>query len=207
MITQAQLVPIMPRAAHRAALFVPALNAHLPQFSIDTPRRVAAFLAQAAHESAEFERLIESLNYSSAERIREVFGTDIKTVTEARRFVRRPQELANRVYARQNGNGDVASGDGWRYRGRGIFQLTGRANYRLCGKALGLDLETSPDLLLEPENAVASACWFWGWRGLNDAADRGDLRRMTRLINGGLNGLAERNAYYQRALVALGVTK
>lgn len=177
------------------------------RFSLTTPTRQSAFLAQAAHESAGFTRLTENLNYSATGlaatwpgRFR---GADGQPNALARALNRRPEAIANVVYANRMGNGPEASGDGWRYRGRGLLQITGRAQYERCGAALGLPLVEQPDLLAQPEPAVLSAAWFWQVNGLNELADAGDFEAITRRINGGLNGLAERRALWAKFREAL----
>lgn len=177
------------------------------RFSLTTPARQSAFLAQAAHESAGFTRLTENLNYSATGlaatwpgRFR---GADGQPNALAQALHRRPEAIANLVYASRMGNGPEASGDGWRYRGRGLLQITGRAQYQRCGAALGLPLVEQPDLLAQPEPAVLSAAWFWQVNGLNELADAGDFEAITRRINGGLNGLAERRALWAKFLEAL----
>ncbi|MCO2453868.1 glycoside hydrolase family 19 protein, partial [Pseudomonas aeruginosa] len=115
------------------------------------------------------------------------------------RLARNPRAIANNAYASRNGNGDEASGDGWRYRGRGLLQITGRANYRAAGAGLGQPLEQEPELLEQPEFAALSAAWWWASHGLNDLADRGEFAAITRRINGGTNGQAERLALWERA--------
>lgn len=169
---------------------------------IDTPEERAAFVSQLAHESAEFTRLSENLNYS-AERLAQVWPSRFRDPEVARRYARNPERLANLVYANRLGNGPESSGDGWRYRGRGPIQLTGRDNYRRCGAALGVDLVADPDLLFEPPTGVRSALWFWRVRGLDRVDDDGDVLDETRLVNGGTHGLAERQTYYDAALSAL----
>lgn len=177
------------------------------RFSLTTPTRQSAFLAQAGHESAGFTRLTENLNYSATGlaatwpgRFR---GADGQPNALARALNRRPEAIANVVYANRMGNGPEASGDGWRYRGRGLLQITGRAQYERCGAALGLPLVEQPDLLAQPEPAVLSAAWFWQVNGLNELADAGDFEAITRRINGGLNGLAERRALWAKFREAL----
>lgn len=180
---------------------------YLRRFSLTTPTRQSAFFAQTAHESAGFTRLTENLNYSATGlattwpgRFR---GADGQPNALARALHRRPEAIANVVYANRMGNGPEASGDGWRYRGRGLLQITGRAQYQRCGAALGLPLVEQPDLLAQPEPAVLSAAWFWQVNGLNELADAGDFEAITRRINGGLNGLAERRALWAKFLEAL----
>lgn len=170
---------------------------------ITTPRRLAAWLAQCSHESAGFARLEESLVYTSAARIAAMWP---RLAPMAEQLVRDPQALANAAYAGRLGNGTRASGDGWRYRGRGLIQLTGRDNYRAAGRALRLGLEEQPDQVLRPDVAALTAGWFWVSRGLNGLADAGDIAGITRAINGpGMVGAAERRALYGRALQALSV--
>ncbi|WP_285961143.1 glycoside hydrolase family 19 protein [Pseudomonas tohonis] len=198
---------LITNARPEAGVFISALTPALSRFSITTPARQSTFLAQCAHESAGFSRLAENLNYSAAGlaatwpgRFR---GGDGQPNALARAYQRRPVVIANHVYANRMGNGSEESGDGWRYRGRGLLQITGRGMYQRCGEALGLPLLEQPDLLLQPEPAVLSAAWFWQSNGLNALADAGDLEGITRRINGGLNGLAERKALWLKAREAL----
>ena len=131
---------------------------------------------------------------------------DPEEIEFAKAYARNPQKLANRAYANRMGNGDEASGDGWRYRGRGLKQLTGKDNYRACGAGIGADLLGMPDLLQEAQYAVESACWFWQENNLSLLADRGAIRRISIKINGGTHGLAERMAYFNRAIGCLEAT-
>lgn len=176
------------------------LSNTLPKYHIDTKLRIAAFLSQCAHESAEFTALAEKLNYSAA-RLVEVFKRVTPTV--AQRIAGRPDAIANYVYANRNGNGPELSGDGYRYRGRGAIQLTGRSNYERTGKAIGLDLIVHPEILETLPGAVEAACAYWIENKLNIYADQGDMNTLTKKINGGLNGLEDRKRYYQRALEVL----
>lgn len=209
-----QVYPDCP--ADRAAHFVEPLRAAMDTVGITTPARVAAFLAQAGHESQQLMRLEENLVYTSAEQIVRIFRSDFDgdrnraispaELADAQRFVRNPEALANRVYANQNGNGDEASGDGWRYRGRGIFQITGRANYRICSIAICADADTllvNPEFLADPDYACMAAAWYWAEHDLNALADRGAFEEITRRINGGTHGLAERVALWHRGIEAL----
>ncbi|MBG7399707.1 glycoside hydrolase family 19 protein [Pseudomonas aeruginosa] len=203
LITEQQLLQILPNAGHRAGFFVPALNVAMERFGIIAPVRGAAFLAQVGHESGQLTRLVENLNYSAQglaatwpSRYR---GADGKPNALALNLARHPQAIANNTYASRNGNGDEASGDGWRYRGRGLLQITGRANYRTAGAGLGQPLEQEPELLEQPEFAALSAAWWWSTHGLNELADRGEFAAITCRINGGLNGQAERLALWERA--------
>lgn len=184
--------------------WIQPLHQAMAEFHIDTPLRQSAFIAQLAHESQEFHRLEEDLYYTRPERILAVWPRRFASIAEARSYTRNPEALANRVYSRRMGNGDEASGDGWRYRGRGCIQLTGRDNYRQCGTALGLDLIADPDQSLVPLVACRAAAWFWAAHGLNLDADKGWFERITRKINGGLNGMKERREYYERALTVTG---
>lgn len=176
-------------------------QANLPAYGLTTPRRMAAFVAQVGHESASLSRLVENLSYS----LRGLMATwpnRFPDERSAQPFARNPIRLANYVYANRLGNGSPESGDGWRYRGRGLIQVTGKANYEAAGEALGLPLGARPDLLESPGHAVRSAAWFWQSRHLNELADAGTLEAfegITRRINGGLNGLAERVALWHKA--------
>lgn len=194
----------MPLAAKVADSIVDALDAAMHRFEIDTPPRMAAFAAQLAHESGQLQRWTENLNYRW-ERLRQVFPKHFTSDAQAQAFDRKPERIANRVYASRMGNGPEASGDGWRYRGRGPIQLTGRDNYRACGSAIGVDLVGDPDLLATPGPGCLAAAWFWTRNGLNALADAGDFVTITRRINGGLNGLAERRAFWEQAKTVFGV--
>lgn len=185
------------------------------EFQINTPLRLAAFIAQVGHESAGFSRLSENLYYSDAERVARIFRTGFDNnkngviesaeIEFARAYTRNPEKLANRAYAGRGGNGNEASGDGWRYRGRGPIQITFHDNYQLCGKALGLDLLANPDLLLEFVHGARSAAWFWSTNGCNELADKGAFLSITRRINPPAEGQADREARYKKAKAALGV--
>lgn len=177
MITADELRAIMPHAGARADTFCEPLRQAMQEFEIDTPARMAAFLAQIAHESG-------SLRY-----VREIASGQAYDVGA----------LAVRL-----GNTPEDDDDGERYKGRGLIQITGTDNYRQCGAALQLDLLAHPELLEEPLNACRSAAWFWKSRGLNELADRGDFKLITKRINGGYNGYQDRLAYYSRAQQVLG---
>ncbi len=180
------------------------LDAAMTAFAINTPKRAAAFLAQAAHESNEFTRLQENLSYSTPERLMEVFKGRFTGLADAAQYLRQPEKLANRVYANRLGNGDTSSGDGWRFRGRGLFQLTGRANYMAAGDGLGTDYKANPDLVAEPPDAAFTAAWYWAVGNLNAMADVGQIDVITRRINGpAMLGADERRALYQRFLQVL----
>ncbi|KAF1056648.1 MAG: hypothetical protein GAK44_00159 [Pseudomonas delhiensis] len=206
-IDSERLLAVLPNARPVAGVFVPALNQALAQWRIDTPARAAAFLAQVGHESAQFTRLEENLVYS-AQRLADVWprrfrGSDGSPNEQARALAYQPEAIANRVYAGRNGNGDEVSGDGWRFRGRGLLQVTGRSNYRAVGQALQLPLLDSPQRLLDAPAACQSAAWWWQAHGLNALADAGDFEAITRTINGGLAGQDERLRLWRKAQAVL----
>lgn len=209
MLTPTKLAKAFP-SCQKPDIWAAAITAAADRFDITSNDRLASFLAQTAHESGSFNQLEENLNYSTAKRLVAVWPKRFPTEASAAPFVRNPQLLANRVYAARNGNGPEASGDGWRYRGRGLIQITGRSNYAEAGKGIGLDLVAQPELLLQPQHAAMSAAWFWASRGLNaladdrtDDSDLEDFTRITKIINGGTVGLNERFALYKQAAVAL----
>ena len=174
-ITEQQLLQILPNAGRQAGVFVPVLNAAMGKYGIVTNLRVAAFIAQVGHESGQ-------LRY-----VREIWGP---TAQQA-------------GYEGRADLGNTVNGDGSKYRGRGLIQITGRANYAACGEALGLDLISKPELLELPQHAAMSAAWFWSMKDLNTLADKGDFVKITRRINGGLNGQADRQGLYDKALKVL----
>lgn len=207
-LTIAQIVTASGAAPADAERFLPYLQGTCKAFEITTPRRLAGFLSQIGHESAGFRRLEENLDYS-ADALIQKFGRHRITVEQAMRFGRRPGQaanaegIANILYGGEWGEkhlGNVCPGDGYRFRGRGLKQLTGRDNYRRCGQALGEDFISRPERLLMPVNAALSAGWYWASRGLNDIAERGDVRKMTLLVNGGDFGLDRRAALWQAGL-------
>jgi len=204
-LNKEQLQAIMPSAKEEnIEFYITALNEKLAEFEIDTNLRVAHFIAQIAHESGSFKYRKENLNYS-AKALRSVFGKYFTSDDMADTHARKPEVIANIVYANRMGNSD--SGDGWRYRGRGLIQLTGRDNYVRCGSAIGSNIEAEPDLLAEDANAaVAAACWFWQSNKLNALADDDEIKKITRKINGGYNGLEDRTAILARAKTVLDVT-
>ena len=178
-ITEQQLLQILPNAGRQAGVFAPVLNAAMGKYGIITRLRIAAFIAQVGHESGQ-------LRY-----VRELGGDKYLSKYDT-------GPLAAKL-----GNTPDADGDGQRYRGRGLIQITGRANYSACGEALGVDLITSPELLELPQHATMSAAWFWSVRGLNTLADQGQFVKITRRINGGINGQDDRQALYEKALKVL----
>jgi putative chitinase len=195
-----------------------AIQQTCEKFQITSERRIAGFLAQTAHESAGYTALTENLNYS-ADTMAVVWpnrfaekGADGKYVKEngknkpnkfALALHRKPEMIANVVYSARMGNGPIESGDGWKYRGRGLKQLTGKDNYTRCGQGLGIDLIDAPDRLLEPLYASLSAGWFWKSNKCYEFADNGDFEGLTKRINGGLIGLADRKARFERVLASL----
>lgn len=203
MITTEQLQAIFAKTRPQADLYFDPLITAMDLFGIDNPRRIAAFLAQVGHESGGLLRVYENLNYS-AERLLAVFPKYFTAAT-APAYARKPQAIANRVYANRNGNAGEAFGDGYAFRGRGLIQITGRDNYTDCGRALGVNLTADPDLLLESRYAALSAAWFWAAHGCNELADAGMFDAITQRINGGQNGAAERRALWVTAKTVLGV--
>lgn len=208
LVSVPQVVAVAPNC--NAAVWTLALDAAAREFGIDTPERVSRWLAQVAHESAGFTRLSESLNYS-VDALLATFSRARISVDDARRLGRTPtqkanqQGIANTVYGGQWGAlnlGNRQPGDGWRYRGRGPLQNTGRANYATLGKRLGLDLVADPDLLLQPKIGARAAAAFWVDKGLNALADAGDQRAITQRVNGGQNGADDRARLYALAISA-----
>ena len=216
-IDQLMAAGIKREAAER---WLPHVQNAMARFGIETERQVAAWLAQTAHESGGYTALTENLNYSAdtmavvwPKRFAEM-GPDGKPKKDAKgksipnKFAlalhRKPELLANVVYASRMGNGPTESGEGWKYRGRGLKQLTGKDNYTRCGKALELDLVGDPDLLLQPEGAALSAAWFWVTNKCGPLADAGDFVGLTKKINGGTIGLEDRQRRYKAVLASLG---
>ncbi len=210
-----QLLAIAPVGV-RADLFIDPLNAAMARFGIAMPAARAAFIAQALHESANFARMSENLNYSPAGLMATFNNKKVTRFDQAAaaRYGRvegrdaNQQMIANIAYANRMGNGSIESGDGFRYRGRGPGQLTGADNYRACGAALGIDLQASPDLVAQPEAGCLAFAWFWSvgnptGKSLSLLADNGRFDEISRAINGGDNGLAERAALTMRALQVL----
>ncbi|MEO5927064.1 MAG: LysM peptidoglycan-binding domain-containing protein [Patescibacteria group bacterium] len=201
-ITPAQFHAIVPTLdVGRATELCEPLIATLQEFGLSTVARRAAFIAQAAHESAGFSTFIENLNYSAAS-LNRVWPSHFPLAIAAL-YNRQPERIANRAYANRIGNGNEASGDGWRYRGHGVFQLTGKANYAACSAALGLDLVSHPELLEQTTNAFRSAGWFWNSKALSPLADMGNFNEITRRINGGYNGIEDRVRYWNTAKIVL----
>lgn len=180
----------------------------LPKWKITTPNRVAAFMAQTCHESTNYKTLEENLNYGW-EGLRKIFKRYFPTDALAKQYERKPEEIANRVYDdanRVNKMGNTAPGDGWKYRGRGIIQLTGKNNYLAFAADMGMTVEQVIDYVQTKKGAVESAAWFWSKRNINTAADSGDIDKVSTLVNGGNIGLTERREYYKKSLAILGAS-
>lgn len=192
----------MPKAGRP---WLEAMVTELPKAGIDTPREVASFVAQIAHESNELTHLEENLNYS-AERLMAVWPKRFPSYAIAQKYEHMPEKLANYVYASRMGNGDPDSGDGWAHRGVGPLQITGKHNQTACAEALGIPIERFHGELLLPFNGIRSACWFWKTHNLDALDNDNDVRAETRRINGGENGLAHRQAYFDKCLKLLGGT-
>ena len=175
----------------------------LPKYDINTPARVAGFVAQCGHESNNFTVLTENLNYS-AKALDSIFGKYFKRAgRDAEAYHRQPEKIANVIYAGRIDNNDSDSGDGWCFRGGGILQLTGRSNYTAFGKSVGKTPEQATEYVRTKEGALASACWFWQTNNINKYCDSGDIVGMTRRINGGTIGLEDRKAHYEHAIEVL----
>ncbi len=187
----------------QAKVFAPLLAAAANRFDILTVQQQAGFIAQAMHESRGFVCLEENLYYSTPERVRAIFSTRVGSLSDAAKLIKNPQGLANTVYANRNGNRDTASGDGWRYRGRGLFQLTFADNYRAAGDALSKAYLSQPDLVSQAEGAALSAGWFWSAMGCNAFMSGGEFDATTKRINPAMAGAAERRAIYATCQEAL----
>jgi len=197
-----QMIPGNPYLSH----WHEALCQILPEYDINTPQRVAAFIAQCAHESGGFKALKENLNYKAVT-LRKNFPKYFPDDATANHYASLPNKqeaIANKVYANRMGNGDEASGDGFRYCGRGLIQLTGKDNYSWFAASLEIPVEEASEYLQTFEGAVQSACWFWESNNLNQWADKGDILTLTKRINGGTIGLEDRIKHYNHALHVLG---
>ena len=206
MISELQLKQIAPKCKDTKELVV-ALNTLLPKYSITTPSRISHFLAQYACETQGFTKFIENTNYTSPERLLAIFPKHFKSKAQAVCYAGKPQEIANRVYANRYGNGDEQSGDGFRYRGRGLCHLTFKSNYYQFSLETNIDCLRHPELLEELHYAVMVGCWYWNKRKLNDDADKNTEQAfldITKAINGGTNGLADRKAYLTACKKVLG---
>jgi putative chitinase len=201
-ITSAIIKKMFPKYKHPDDL-AEALTEQFEKYEINTVNRAAGFLAQCGHESAGFTILQENLNYS-AEGLNKIFKKYFPTLTEATPYARNPQKIANKVYGGRMGNGPESSGDGYKFRGRGAIQLTGRDNYTKFAKSVGLTLDEAVADLETLDGAIESACWFWKTNGLNAICDKDDIVLMTKRINGGTIGLDDRKKHYAEAKHLLG---
>ena len=179
------------------------LDQLLDDYEINTPLRVAHFVAQCAHESGNFVFIKENLNYKAAS-LQKIFGKYFPTAELAAQYANKPERIANRIYANRMGNGPEASGDGYRYCGRGLIQLTGKDNYTFFAGSLNIPVEEASDYLATFEGAAQSACWFWEQNNLNRFADANDVKGLTKAINGGYIGLEDRISHTEHALHVLG---
>jgi putative chitinase len=205
-LTLQQLKQLLPKNPHVEHWFN-ALSKLFPEYGIDTAERIAAFIAQCSHESGGFTTLKENLNYRP-ETLRKIFPKYFPSDELARAYCSMPNKqaaIANRVYANRMGNGDEQSGDGYKYCGRGLIQLTGKDNYTWFAESLEITPEEASEFLATFEGAAQSACWFWESNNLNQWADKGDIVTLTKRINGGTIGLEDRIKHYEHALHVLGV--
>jgi putative chitinase len=208
LITEAQLSVMIP-TNKEIGEWCAALNEMLPKYGITTDKRIAGFISQCAHESMDFRVLQENLNYKEATLLKvfpRYFGPGKENAAE---YAGKPEKIANYVYmdkhrSKQGALGNVKDGDGWLFSGKGLKQVTGRANTTAFGKTIGMTAEEAAAYLLTKKGALESALWFWGSRNLNEVADTGDQVRLTKIINGGDIGLADRQARYAKAMAALG---
>ncbi len=199
--TQAQLAQIIPGNAY-ASTWHDTLAMILPDYDINTIPRVAAFLAQTAHESNNYIALKENLNYRAESLVR-VWPRSFPNLTVANQYAHNQAAIANRTYSNRMGNGSEESGDGFRYSGRGLIQLTGKNNYQAFADSIDSPIEDMPEYLATFEGAVQSACWYWSSNGLNTFADNGDILGLTKRINGGVIGLIDRTNRYKQAIEIL----
>lgn len=205
-LTKEQLNELIPKNPY-LNYWHDALSKLLPDYGIDTPRRIAAFVAQCSHESGNFRTIKENLNYRW-QTLRKLFPKYFPTDELAQRYAsmsNKQEAIANRIYANRMGNGPEESGDGFRYRGRGLIQLTGKENYSWFAASLEIPVEEAAEYLETFEGAAQSACWFWETNNLNRWADTGDMLTLTKRINGGTIGLDDRIKHYKHALHVLGV--
>ena len=200
-LTQEQLQQIIPKNQY-VSYWYTALQQLLPQYEINTPDRIAAFLAQCAHESGGFVFIKENLNYRW-QSLRKVFPKYFPTDALAQQYEKQPQKIANRVYANRMGNGPEESGDGYKFCGRGLIQVTGRDNYSWFAASLQISPEEASEYMETFEGAAQSACWFWESNNLNQWADKQDILTLTKRINGGTIGLEDRKKHYEHCLHVL----
>jgi putative chitinase len=203
-LIDAALLKVVAPSTHTAVLaeWVDPIKKACTKFEIDTVREVACFLAQSAHESGGYTHLEESLNYR-APRLMQVWPKRFPSLAIANQYAGNAQKLANKVYGGRMGNGDEGTGDGFRFRGRGLFQLTGRDNYTRFGKSIGMSAEQAADYINSKEGAAMSAAWFFDDRGLDRLAATPGVEDETRAINGGIIGLPERKAHFDAIVTEL----
>ena len=201
-LTKQQLKQLLPKNPY-IDQWHNALSQLLPDYEINTPQRIAAFMAQCAHESGNFIFLSENLNYK-AESLVKIFHKYFPTIESTNGYAKNPEKIANKIYANRMGNGDELSGDGFKYRGRGLIQLTGKTNYTWFAASLEISPEEAAQYTQTFEGAAQSGCWFWETNKLNQYADSGDILTMTKRINGGTIGLEDRKKHYAHALHVLG---
>ena len=199
--TEEKLKKCLSRNKNIHELFV-SLEKVLPKYEITTVERVAAFLAQCGHESLDFTVLQENLNYG-AKGLLGLFKKYFPNEALAKQYERKPEKIANRIYANRMGNGPEESGDGWAHRGRGAIQLTGKLNYQAFANSIGLTLEDAITYCATMDGAIESACWFWQKNKLNVIADKKDVLAMTKKINGGTIGLEDRKKHYEHNIEVL----
>ena len=205
LITQQQLAQIMPQArTQMLESFLDQFNVQLPNYEINTPLRLSAFISEGALESGELRELSEILYYSTSARLQQVWPKEFPTVQSTLAYLKNPEMLGNYVYANRMGNGNPASGDGYKYRGRGWFSGTGKDFYQKMTDLTKHDFITNPDDMVTPQYAVLSACNFWASANLNALADTANFTQITKVINGGLTDLAARLVYYHKARLAFG---
>ena len=197
-----QLAQALKMNPAKAEEWIDAINETFERFDISTPERQACFLGQVSHESAGFTALKENLNYS-AEGLTKVWPKRFPSLDVAQPYHRNPEKIANKVYADRMGNGDEDSGEGFKYRGRGLIQLTGKTNYQLAGDSLDVDFVSEPDLVSSPKYAALTAGWFWDKNNLNELADAQNWTGLTKKINGGTHGLDDRISRTENAMTAL----
>lgn len=218
-ITANQLIKIFPQSKSTAAMYIELFNEMLDEYGINTQTRLAHFISQLGHESQSFTRLVENLNYSAhglASTWKSRYSTGKLVLVKGRKVLepnalalslhRRPEAIANNVYANRLGNGDEKSGDGWKYRGRGLIMITGLYNYQMAAKRTGLDLVNHPELLEIPKNALLASLAYWKENNLNAYANgstENDVEKMSGKINGGTIGLAERKELFKTAMMVL----
>ena len=200
-LTQEQVAKCAPRNKAPAELYK-ALAEMLPKYDINTPERIAAFMAQCGHESVDFSVLKENLNYG-AKGLRGTWPKRFPDDATAAKYERKPEMIANKVYSDRMGNGPEASGDGWKYRGRGAIQLTGKDNYTAFAKSIGKTVDETIVHCETLAGAIESACYFWKKNGLNEVADKKDMKLATKKINGGDLGLAERMHHFDTNIKVL----